>query len=245
MLLDRTHCNSNIVIGIAPIIDFVAGACELFLLATMLISLNFIPWQKSGVTLIAPIYFVVMVYAMALALVIGISGVLGLSFEFVEADFVKWVLFRSVSEGLAIFYLHNGIGLRALKHSIGGGIFWSLVSGGMPVVIYYMSDDRDLLGFLITTILFLCTLLVFYFVAWIAPRKLLHRRPALINYALMNMVTLVFFIFALSSLIVNNASSSCGVEIMITLFYDLQPFIILYSIRQDSLFWQGSECKTQ
>lgn len=246
MLLERTYCNSNLVIGISPVVDFVAGVIQLGLLAITVVVLNLIPWvtclgQKHAITIVAPIYFLVLFYAIALALAISVFGILGLSYEFVEADFVKWVIFRSCSEGLAIFLLHNGIGVRAMRHAIFGGIAWALVSGGIPVIIYHSAKNENLLGFLIATIFFSALLMIFYIITLTAPMSWLHRRPAMISYSFINIVLLAIFIGAMSFLLVNDEASSCEVEIIVAFYYNLQPFVIIYALRQDSLFWQGIE----
>jgi hypothetical protein len=115
---------------------------ELSLLLAISIALNFASLIQAMVKIvvvafIAPISSLLLFYAITLAKFICNFGSIGLTYEYLEAGLVKWVLFRSCSEGLAVFLLHNGIRRRALKHAIFGGISWRFFSGGLPLYFIF------------------------------------------------------------------------------------------------------------
>ena len=104
-------------------------------------------------------------------------------------------------------------------------------------MVYYVWGYN---AYSITAVTCLAATCIFYFLMWILPQRFVHRRPAMVTYAFWNVITLSLFI-AVCLLLANVSYSlaSCSVEIILSICWMLQPFIILYAVRQDSLFWQG------
>ena len=246
----RSDCLNNSSIGGSfPIISFVIGIIEVLCMILIVVLYRFEHFfssfcvntfigVKTGVNIILPIYFLLVVYAILLGVYLGITNIFGVNISSVGADTVKWIIMRIGIEGLSFFFLHNGISHRAYRNAFLGGLIWSVFSGILPIIIY-SQNNQNFNHYVITTIVFLIIIVIFYLITWLIPQRILHRRPALIRFAFFNVILITISLIYYMLLLFDFNPKSCGV-IAFTEFVDFfQPFIILYALRQDSLFWQG------
>jgi len=196
---------------------------------------------KAGVTIILPIYYPVCFYTILFGLLSGILSLIGFSpFTSPLITCLKWIIFRFCCEGLTIFFLHNGIGRRACANALIGGATWALLSGIVPYVIYISTSETY--GFKIFAGIFtfnLVLLFSFYVVVRLIPQRLLHHRPALIQFATSNAIISLIFIIDASLILLNFHRRSCPVIALSDICYFVQPFVVLFALRQDTMFWQG------
>lgn len=243
------NCSFGYLIGgILPVIPFSFGIFEICVMLFIFLIFRFESLFKSifraniGVretaTLFMPIYYLVAYYSIIVGILIGIVSIIGISSSNVPYDFVKWILIRFCSESLAVFFLQNGIGSVAIKRSLTIGTSWSLFSGSVPLLTYYSSPQTTFKHYNTSRFVFTVIICVFYFFLWVIPQKFLHYRPALKRYALLKF--LILFIQVIYELfIIITGDDSCVTLILSEIPDCCHPFIILYAIRQDTLFWQG------
>jgi hypothetical protein len=250
-IYEQDRCGDSDVRWIESTISFSFGVFNITIMLLIMLALRFkgtaSSWYrgetgvKEGVTLILPIYYPVCFYAIAIGIFTGTVCIFSVSpFRSPPITCVKWVIVRFCCEGLSIFLLHNGIGHKALRNAIVGGATWAVISGMTPLFLYYLTPSSVNFYLYIGSIaIYLGILMVFYLVYWLLPNNILHRRPALISFSSSNaVITALFFVDII--LVLNQFSTeSCLVVFFTDLTYFLQPFIILYALRQDTLFWQG------
>ncbi len=234
-------------IGMAPVPYFMCG-----LLAT--IGLLYIGWTlywnqntmqlgMKDIDVILPVYSAPVWTILAVGVLVGVTNIVGLLVDELYTSLIKWWLYRFVAEGVAIFLMHNGIGARALFTATICGFAWATISTAVPLWLYLRYGYESYATSAITAV---GGTLVFYSILYILPRKLLHRRPAMVSYAFWNVIVLALFIAVLAMLMgTEYLMTSCAVEIMLSMCWMVQPFIILQAIRRDSLFWQGLSTNPQ
>jgi hypothetical protein len=238
---DMENCSSLLSVGYSPMPYFLCGTIGTSLLLYVAWSLytsrNTIQRGMKSIDVILPMYQIPVWYVLLVGIFIGITNILGILTAEIYTSIVKWGMYRVVVDGLAVFLMHNGIGRRALKNAIVGGVLWSLLTSGLILTIYY---QWGYVAYSITAVTCLAATCIFYFLMWVLPQRFVHRRPAMVTYAFWNVITLSLFI-AVCLLLANVSYSlaSCSVEIILSICWMLQPFIILHAVRQDSLFWQG------
>lgn len=237
--------------GYRSLIDFLFGFIQICLMILIMLALRFkstaASWYngdsgvKEGVTIILPIYYPVCFYTLFFGFISGVLALFGYGpFRSPLITCVKWTIVRFCCEGLAIFFLHNGIGRRASINALFYGGIWAVLSGTIPYIVYVSMPNAK--GFLIFCLLFTCnlfTLLVFYSFVHLIPQHVLHHRPALVRFASSNVIIALLFLSDIILLLVGFHRDSCTVVAISDFCYFLQPFIVLYALRQDTMFWQG------
>lgn len=242
------QCGQNVA-GYFPVVSFVGGIIELVLMLLVFLAFKYkfdvSSWYegetgvKEGVTLVLPIYSIVIFYAIGIGCLVAIMNISGVNASSVAASMIKWIVIRFCIDGLAAFFLHNGVGQRAIRNSLSFSSIWAICSGLVPLLAYYLTRYNNFYIFVITNITFVAILLAFYLCAWLLPVSFLHRRPALIRFASINTLVLLIELVEDALLLMDYDSESCPVILLLIVSDFIQPFIILYAIRQDTLFWQG------
>ena len=238
---EEPGCSGMGTIGNAPVPYFVCGVIAILGLvqlgSTLYKSDNTVMRGLKSIDLILPVYVIPVWYVLTIGIIVGVSNIIGLLTTEVYTSIIKWGLYRFVAEGLAVFLMHNGIGERALRNAVLAGAAWGIISSG---AILYMQDMWGYSAYSVQAVIGLSITLAFYLVLWILPQRYLHRRPAMVNYAFWNVLILSLFIVVFSLLgYLQYSIASCSVEIILSICWMLQPFIIVFAMRQDSLFWQG------
>jgi hypothetical protein len=238
--LDVATC--TFYVGYAPLPYFVAG-----LLST--ICLICIAWRlfrddntiyrggMKSIDWILPIYIVPSTYVMVVGILFGMANVFGLLQLDLTCSIAKWFFYRFVNDGLAVFLMHNGIGQRAYDNAIVLGFAWSLSSSVLSVLTYKLQGYQS---YYLVTRIGLGILLLAYLLLAFLPQHCLHRRPAIVNYALWNVAMLACF--GITVILLNDPrfeKDACWLEMTYAAGWFIQPFVILHTMRQDSLFWQG------
>lgn len=180
-----------------------------------------------------------MVYILVVGTTVCIINIVGLYPRSIYVIGLKWFLYRSCAEGLAVFFLHNGVGYKAVSNSLTFGLLWGLCSAVVPLIIYAEFDDT---AFAVVLLALSSFLLVFYLCAWFLPQKYLHRRPALIDYSKFYVGALISFILIMLLILFDFHPGSCAVEIVLAVLDLIQPFVIFRALIADSRFWQGYSC---
>ena len=137
---NTNECAENITIGSAPLIYFLSGffiiCIQLFLLGMLKRSRHMASKgdRNASFVLVLPIYYLTVLYTIVVGIFVGIDDMVGFSIHNLYAFTVKWGLYRVVSEGLAVFLMHNGVGARSVNNAIIAGVAWSLISTLIPLV---------------------------------------------------------------------------------------------------------------
>jgi hypothetical protein len=187
-----------------------------------------------------------MIVIIIIGIIIGICNIIGVLPGNIDFFFVKWFILRSFTEGLSIFFLHIGIGLRSLNNSIFIGISWTSMNTIVVLSVYFFSG---LSNSIIASLVVLSTLLTYYLGICLTPSKYLHRRPANIRFSLLNSALILSQIAVLSLLLAETGGGGgvgtpppeivCAVEVLFAVCEFLQLVNILDSFSADSKFWQG------
>ena len=126
---DRNSCSEDkSVDGIKSVISLVYGATELIFMFGLLLAFKFKflsnSWfnndarVKDNATMILPIYYPVFFYTIGIGIYVGFTEIFGLNLSTVPVIAVKWIVLRFCCDGLAIFFLHNGVGSKAIRHAL-------------------------------------------------------------------------------------------------------------------------------
>ena len=236
------NCSGVPAVGYSSMPYFICGTvATIFLLYVawnLYVTRNTVRRGMKSIDVILPMYQFPVWYVITVGIIIGITNIIGIQQEQIYTSIVKWGLYRVAVDGLAVFLMHNGIGMRALRHAVIGGLFWSTVTSGTILFAYFESGYK---AYSYTTITWLALTAIFYLCMWLIPQRFVHRRPAMVTYAFWNVVILLLFIAVCVFLAQEDDYdiATCSVEIILSICWMMQPFIILYTVRQDSLFWQG------
>jgi hypothetical protein len=187
--------------------------------------------------LVLPLYTVPMSYVLVVGSTVGFANLLGVFSTSQPVATAKWFLYRIVTDGLAVFLMHNGIGVRALRNALGAGLFVAFMSAYVPLSIYYaVSED----AYFVSVLVFLSLLVLVYLFLFLAPPWVIHRRPALLRLAACNAALCGLFLVS-HALVVAGAvgSEGCAVVVPAAVCWFIQPLVLLQALREDSLFWQG------
>lgn len=158
--------------------------------------------------------------------------------------------FHSVWEGIAIFLMRYGAGVRAFKISIGYGVAWGCVSF---IIAFFglayrtnlneFQSQRGSLIWYTIYVSYFSILAIFYLGLVILPNSTIYRRPALINYSAFNFVISILWIILASiyEFDKSNISESSCVSTIIGLIFKsiLQPLVVWRTLQKDSQYWQG------
>jgi hypothetical protein len=187
--------------------------------------------------IVLPVYKSLLKLVALAGVVVGVFRVGGFYHENVLYMTIKWMVFRFFTEGLAVFLMHNGVGRRAAIRSTLISLSWTLLSGLGPFVVFVFYGFYAFTTFSLVTVGLLG---LFYAVNWLAPTRVLHRRPAMILLA--RFYAWVFFLlfFSIFFLKYNSDPSGCTVNILTALWDWVQPMLVFRTIILESLFWQGS-----
>lgn len=149
---------------------------------------------------------------------------------------IKWFVNRFLTDGLAIFLMHNGVGMTAVEFSAVTAFVWASLSAMIPYLIYlhYGMDS-----FYCAQIIVLSIMGVFYLMNWLAPAANLHRRPALILMSRYYSFVFSLMLSATLILLFQGDHSGCAVNVLLGLGELMMPLLIFRTIYHDSLFWQG------
>jgi hypothetical protein len=234
-------CADGITVLDTSVVYFVSGlvvvTIQLFIIA-MLKRGRYLASKGDKVAstyLVLPIYYVIVRYLVLIGIVTALLDMSAIG-DGAFAISLKWGLYRICSESVAVFFMHNGIGIHTLLKSVAIGVTWGSFSTIVPFVVFNLYGWRS---FLAVSTCFNVLLLTFDMLLWLAPRALIHRRPALLPFARYYAVGLILFLLMHSLLLVEAERFPCLTE-SITLFADIfQPLVIYYALLQDSRFWQG------
>ena len=234
-------CADNVTVGSTSIVYFISGLLVIFIQLFIILMLKrgrYLASQGDTVAssyLVLPIYYVIVRYLVAIGIITAALDMSSVS-EGAFSISLKWGLYRMCSESVSIFLMHNGVGVPALMRAMSIGVTWGLLSTVIPFVIFTIYGWRS---FLAISTGFNVILLIFYLTLWLAPRDLIHRRPALIVFAQYYSLGLILFLLMHAFLLIDAEKFPCLTE-SITLFADIfQPLVIYYALLQDSRFWQG------
>jgi len=239
-------CANGVSILSTPIIYFISGFL-VFMVQIFLISMlkrsRYLASRgdrKASNILVIPIYYIAVVYLVAIGVLVGIDDMLGYYDAKVFMMCIKWGLYRLCSETLAVFLMHNGVGVKVFHRSLFFGSLWATFSTIVPLVLFAtLGWGRYLIGSTVLVLILDC----FYFVMWLAPAEYVHRRPALV--VLSRFFAIGLLLFAAAHIILyyrSDLRASCMVEVIIVFADLLQPLVIFYTMQQDSQFWQGLYC---
>jgi hypothetical protein len=132
-------CKRGEMVGHASLSSFIFGIFEILGMCSILLYLRYsqVLARRGQIdSLVLPIYYIIVLYEIIVGLLVGLDSAVGLYYENVYVRALKWLLFQSASEGIAVLFLHNGVGIRALRNSSICGISWGLVSSLLPVIVY-------------------------------------------------------------------------------------------------------------
>jgi hypothetical protein len=189
---------------------------------------------KASELLVLPIYNLVFLYALACGFIVGLDNVTGYWVNSLYIFSVKWILIRTCAEGIAFFFMHSGVGYKALRRSLLSSLSWSVISTMIPIALYVLYGST---AFFVCALIFLSITLFFYLGLWLLPHNILIRRPAAVHYARFYSATMTSLIIAFSLII--TGEGPCFVRVILVVVDLLQPFIILRALNEDSQFWQG------
>jgi hypothetical protein len=236
-------CADGVAVFNTSIVYFLSGLLVIFIqlfIIAMLKRGRYLASRGDRVAssyLVLPIYYVIVRYLVFIGIVTAVLDMSSIG-DGPFAITLKWGLYRICSESVAIFFMHNGIGVHTLMKSMAIGVTWGSFSTVVPFAVFNIYGWRS---FLSISTCFNVLLLVFYLTLWLAPRDRIHRRPALIPFARYYALGLVLFLRMHTLLLVDAERFPCLTE-SITLFADVfQPLVIYYTLLSDSRFWQG-EC---
>lgn len=145
---------------------------------------------------------------------------------------------HAVIEGIAFLLMQKGCGQYAAITAFKWTGLWTCLVFTMTFFIYKYEDDvGDALEVILDLVLF-----IFYVALWLAPKRILFRRPAVYIYArfwayfrFAAIIIKVLFFFRDTEDI-----AACGyLFATLLLFAIFQPLICYWTLLQDSDWWQG------
>eukprot|EP01035_Chromulina_nebulosa_P034472 gene34472-46257_t len=171
---------------------------------------------------------------------------LNFTFEINEADRIPdaiafslvWALTHLVTEGVAVLLMQKGVGFNAAEKTVRITSIWVIFTFCAYMLVYTQSLGASVAMLMIWEMM----LFVFYLCLWILPLRRFYRRPAAIQYAkfwcLYRAGEIISTILKLIP--VTHGFSNClFVFCYLFPFAILQPWILYYTLLQDSKWWQG------
>ena len=203
--------------------------------------------------LILPYYFSLIYLYIFLSL---LAGILDLFIGTVAVDYrqsiYNWVIpfeqaiFHWFYEGVAIFLMRYGAGLKAIKRSLQISGLWAICSFVFYFIIYCALrrtyhvhfKDKDSGYALVMT--YNAILLVFYTTVRVLPKRILYRRSALNYYSAWNIFFYSVCIIFTSIAYYCDSNVICPAS-LISFFYTafVQPWVLFKTLQIDSQYWQG------
>jgi hypothetical protein len=99
----------------------------------------------SSYALYIPVYYHVMTYIVAVSLVVGAVDMSDLIVRNPFYLSLKFGAYRLVLDGLATFLMHNGVGVRPVRNSLGAGALSAAAVTFLPVLAYLSLDSRTVI----------------------------------------------------------------------------------------------------
>lgn len=247
VLIGKTSsCSGNageVTVGYTPLCYLVLGALEILFcvcIAFAIYDRNFStqPLFSNYSAYILPLYTSVMVFVTIIGTCIGLDEIVGVFPSSVQLYLAKWFMLRFVTESLSIFLIHVGIGVNAIRISALIGFFWTSANF---LIVYISFLVFDIAIFTYTVEFVLALLIIYYLIIWVAPLKVISRRPAAIKYSLLNTFLLISEMVAVSIYLWDSEDESiqCATELVFSVDEFLQLLVILIAFVDDSFFWQG------
>ncbi len=151
---------------------------------------------------------------------------------------IIWSLQHFCLEGVAFMLMQKGLGINSAKTVLIRALAWGVVTFIVQVVINKSLSLTSLMGDLAWSFV----MLVFYFCLWVVPQKHLFRRPAAILYArfwfFFRLITMIGRI--LTFIPESRPEGECTYVYGSLLIFALcEPFVLYYTLLQDSRWWQG------
>lgn len=192
--------------------------------------------QDVGYTLL-PIYNIVIAYCILIGLLVGIESLINIDQNLIYVKSSLFFAFHSCSEGVAVLLLYRSLGYRAIRNSFLFGVTWGFIASVVPTLTYVLTSSFYAYAVSVLFVYIVTTL--FYLSLYVLPISVLFRRPALIIYArwFTAMNSILVILFVLDTVRCDN--TSCYAEMITAVVEFLNPFIVLYALKQDSLYWQG------
>lgn len=243
----HAQCAGEVLIGYSPISYFVLGCVEVLVclfLAIIIVKRNFIPSanQPARINFLLPVYLTIVIFLVTLGVLMGIDRIIGIDPTNVFLTIARWFILRTCTEGLSLFFRHAGIGFDAVKQSVLIGCLWSLINTLVLVagLLLFGFDVFVYLSIAVATML-----MTYYGVMWLASYDKVHRRPAAVSFALLNICILLAQVSGIISYLAGDqqSNSNCAVELLFSITEFLQLAIMLYAFLLDSMFWQGNALK--
>jgi hypothetical protein len=242
---DNAQCAGQMLVGYAPISYFILGCLEVLICASlgiMIFKRNFIPSlnEATRINFLLPVYLTVVLFLVSLGILMGVDRIVGY-YGYSTDVFItvcRWFILRACTEALSIFFRYAGIGLDAVKYSILIGIVWSLFNS---IVLLSAFAVFGFQVFVFLCLVVALSLALYYGAMWLAPYKVIHRRPAAASFAMLNMLMIIVQIAVIISYLGGDqqSNSNCAVEFTFSLLEFVQLGIMLTAFLVDSMFWQG------
>lgn len=195
-----------------------------------------LPSQQISNLMVIPIYEGLLVTTAAFSVLIGALRVIGIFNNNTIYFTVKWAAMRFLSEGIAVFLMHNGVGRRAVITAIAAAGVWAGTSGVLMYLLYHIYG-YDV--FISISLGLLILLFIFYLGNWLLPAHFLHRRPSMILLARSYVCVIIIFVLSIVVLKFETDPSGCVANVFFAIADIIQPLLVLRAVFYDSLFWQG------
>ena len=236
------ECVGNVIsmpVGDSTMMVFIFGLFLLLGALALLVILfsSLCKGARARVYFILPIYHLLVLYTAVISLLVGLQSTFGVVPFSVGLKAIKLTCYLILSVSLTVFFLHNGIGAKALRNSFMVGSFVAIVAG-VSIVVSYVSASYSTYLWILSSI---SLMLAINFAAVVfAPATWFYRRPAAIPLAVVSCVIFAT-IFCITVVIIAHGDDNtyCALEVTFDIYDVLQPFLVLRAVYQDSLFWQG------
>lgn len=247
----------------------VIGACRLFALICFFVYnyRNKLLLQRKGTDsvnivrgLVLPSYYPVIYSIMFIDIVFGLSDIIINAHNDISDAVYKntyiWLfplqfgLLHTIYEGVAIFMMKYGAGMGAFQESLYAAIAWGILSA---LFIYYamcyffsfnhLEDSEHFNAVYLIFLAYNVILCLFYIILSTAPIERIYMRPALKEYAKINVA--IYLYWVIFSSIIHFVPDSefgwtCASSIVaIILVGFIQPYAIWRLLQGDSQYWQG------
>jgi hypothetical protein len=202
--------------------------------------------------LVLPYYFTLIYLYIGLSLLAGLVDLLISSalLDYRESiyNFVipfEQAVFHWFYEGIAVFLMRYGAGVKAIQSALSYSFLWSLIT--FIVFFCIFSTLKGTNSFQLNPaagytlfVMYAGVLFLFYTAARILPKRILYRRSALKFYALFNMCYYGASMVFSSVAYYKYRNAVCPASVL-SFFYIafIQPYILFKTLQIDSQYWQG------
>ncbi len=130
------------MVGYSPLPYFVFGVTTVFGLGIVAVFLyqsgNTTRLGLKNIDYILPVYKNALYYVLTVGILVGMTNIVGIVVTDVYSSLIKWFLYRFITDGLAVFLMHNGIGVRALQNAMLSG-FMYVIMAILTVIFTWLS----------------------------------------------------------------------------------------------------------